>query len=337
MPEARKIDTKTVTEFLLNNIIPILLVVISVAVGIIRPSFFINFKQVLINLINNTAPRFILALGVSGCLIARGTDLSAGRSAGLAGCIAATFLQRSDYGSKVYPNMGDLSILVVLFGVMLIAAMFGAINGSVISFLKVPPFIATLGMQTIIYGICLIFSGAQPIGGLRDDYTAISSGFFLDIRVLPYLLFIAAFCGGIMWFVYNKTSHGKYMYAIGGNEAAAEGNGINTSRTKIIIYTSAGALYGLAGFLWGAKAGGASVGLAAGYELEAIAGCTIGGVSTNGGVGRISGILVGVLVFELLKIAMNFIGVDSNYTYIVQGIVIILAVAVDMRKYVGRK
>jgi len=335
MLDAKRIDVKTVTTFLLNNIILVLLIVISIAVGILRPTFF--SLQVLINLINNTAPRFILALGVSGCLIAKGTDLSAGRSAGLAGCLAATFLQRSDYASKVYPNLGNINLLLVLGGVILVATCFGAINGSVIAFLKVPPFIATLGMQTIIYGLCLVFTGAQPIGGLRDEYTRIASGFLLNVRLLPYLLFIALFCGSIIWFIYNKTSHGKYMYAIGGNEAAAEGNGINTNRTKIIIYASAGALYGLGGFLLGAKAGGTSVNMGMGYELEAIAGCTIGGVSTNGGVGRISGILVGVLVFELLKISMNFMGVKADITYIVQGLVIVLAVAVDMRKYAGRK
>jgi methyl-galactoside transport system permease protein len=335
MPDAKGINFKTVTTFLLNNAILILLVVISIAVGILRPTFF--SLQVLINLINNTAPRFIIALGVSGCLIAKGTDLSAGRAVGLAGCLAATFLQRTDYASKVYPEMGDLNILLVLGGVILVATFFGVINGSVISFLKVPPFITTLGMQTIIYGICLVFTGAQPIGGLRNDYTTISSGFLFNIKLLPYLGFIALFCGIIIWFIYNKTAHGKYMYAIGGNEAAAEGNGINTNRTKILIYAGAGALYGLAGFLYGAKAGGTSVNLGMGYELEAIAGCTIGGVSTTGGVGRVSGILVGVLVFELLKIAMLFMGVKADITYIVQGLVIVLAVAVDMRKYVGRK
>jgi len=329
------IDIKAVTTFLLNNAILMLLLLIFVVVGILRPGFF--SLQVLINLINNTAPRFIVALGVSGCLIAKGTDLSAGRAVGLAGCIAATFLQRMDYAGKVYPGVGDINILLVIVGVVLIAAFFGAINGSVISFLKVPPFIATLGMQTIIYGICLVFTGAQPIGGLREDYTRISSGFLLDIKVLPFLGFFALGCGVIIWFIYNKTAHGKYLFAIGGNEAAAEVNGINTSRTKIIIYASAGALYGLAGFLLGAKAGGTSVNLGQGWELEAIAGCTIGGVSTNGGVGRVSGILIGVLVFELLKIAMQFMGVEPSYTYIVQGFVIVAAVAFDMRKHMGRK
>ena len=335
MLDIRKIDRKMIFTFFLNNAILILLVVIFIVVGILQKGFF--SLQVLINLVNNTAPRFIIALGVSGCLIAKGTDLSAGRAVGLAGCIAATFLQRSDYASKVYANIGDINIVLVMVGVVLIAAIFGAVNGSVISYLKVPPFITTLGMQTIIYGICLVFTGAQPIGGLRDDYTRISSGFLMDIRMLPFLGFFALGCGVIIWFVYNKTAHGKFMYAIGGNEAAAEGNGINTARTKIVIYAAAGALYGLAGFLLGAKAGGTSVNLGAGWELEAIAGCTIGGVSTNGGVGRVSGILVGVLVFELLKIAMQFMSFKSDITYIVQGLVIVLAVAVDMRKYVGRK
>ena len=112
---------------------------------------------------------------------------------------------------------------------------------------------------------------------------------------------------------------------------------VDTTATKIIIYTSAAALYGIAGFLYGGKAGGASVNIGLGYELEAIAGCTIGGVSTNGGVGRIGGILIGVLVFELLKIAMQFMSVPSDYTYIVQGLVIIMAVSLDIRKYVAKK
>lgn len=337
MLDMKKISVKSVMNFLLTNAIIILLIAISIGVGIVRPVFFWNWRDVLTNLINNTAPRFIIALGVSGCLIAKGTDLSAGRAVGLAGCIAATFLQRSDYASKVYPHIGDINMLLVLLAVIIIASLFGAINGSIISFLNVPPFIATLGMQTIIYGICLVFTGAQPIGGLRADYTRLSSGSLFDVKWLPYLGFIALACGIIIWFIYNKTPHGKYLYAIGGNEAAAEGNGINTRLTKIVIYSSAGALYGLAGFMLGAKAGGTSVNLAMGWELEAIAGCTIGGVSTNGGVGRVSGILVGVLVFELLKIAMNFLGVETSYTYIVQGLVIVLAVAVDMRKYAGRK
>ena len=324
-----------VGNFLLNNAMIIFMVGAAIVVGILRPTFFsmYNFK----NLISNTAVRFIIAVGVSGCLITKGTDLSAGRSVGLAACLAATFMQRGDYSSKVYPNIGELPILVVLLGVVLITVLVGLLNGLVIAYLYVPPFIATLGMQTVVYGACLVFTGAQPIGGLRSDYTNISSGSIFGVQLLPYLGLIALVIGLIMWFVYNKTPHGKYMYAIGGNENSAEVAGINTTRTKLIIYMTAGLMYGIAGFLLGGKSGGASVNMGMGYELEAIAGCTIGGVSTNGGIGRIGGILVGVLVFELLKIAMQFMGVETSYTYIVQGVVSIIAVALDIRKYVAKK
>lgn len=328
-------EKKSVGNFLLNNAMIIFMIGAAIVVGILRPTFFsmYNFK----NLISNTAVRFIIAVGVSGCLITKGTDLSAGRTVGLAACIAATFMQAADYSAKVYPSLGELPMLVVLLGVVLVSMLVGLLNGLVISLLNVPPFIATLGMQTIVYGACLVFTGAQPIGGLRKDYTNISNGSIFGIQLLPYLGLIALVVGIIMWFVYNKTPHGKYMYAIGGNENSAEVSGINTVKTKLVIYMTAGLMYGVAGFLLGAKSGGASVNMGMGYELEAIAGCTIGGVSTNGGVGRISGILIGVLVFELLKIAMQFMGVETSYTYIVQGIVIIIAVALDIRKYVAKR
>lgn len=330
------IDQKNkIWNFLLNNAVVILMIVAVVVVGIRRPNFISanNFK----NLISNTAVRFIIALGVSGCLIMKGTDLSAGRQVGLAACIAATLLQRDGYSGKVYPNLGEPSILLVLLGLILLFACIGAINGFVVAVLKVPPFIATLGMQTIVYGACLVFTGAQPIGGLRDAYKNIATGSFFGIKYLPYLGLIAIVVGLIIWFLYNKTPHGKHMYAIGGNESAAEVSGINTVRTKIVIYMIASMLYAVGGFLLGGKAGGTSASLGESYELIAIAGCTIGGVSTNGGIGRVSGILVGVLVFELLKIAMQFMGVTTAYTYIIQGIVIIFAVALDIRKYVAKK
>lgn len=328
-------NAKKVKEFILNNAVIILMLAAVAVVGCLRDNFFSAYNAK--NLISNTAARFIVALGVSGCLITKGTDLSAGRMVGLAACLSATFMQRFDYTSKVYPDMPELPILGVFVGVVLICMVFGLANGMVVSLLNVPAFIATLGMQTVVYGICLVYTGAQPIGGLRADYTNISSGSLFGITWIPYLGIIALILGLIMWFVYNKTPHGKHMYAIGGNESAAEVSGINTTKTKLIIYVTAAALYGIAGFLYGAKSGGASVNLGQGYELEAIAGCTIGGVSTNGGVGRISGILVGVLVFELLKIAMQFMGLETSYTYIVQGIVIIFAVALDIRKYVAKK
>ena len=216
-------------------------------------------------------------------------------------------------------------------------ACFGAVNGCVIAFLKVPPFIATLGMQTLVYGICQIITGNQPIGGFKESYRALASGnFFSSVlgrysRLLPYLLLPALLVGLFMWFLYNKTRHGKYMYAIGGNENAAQVAGVNVSATLIRIYILASVMYALAGFLIGSKAGGASTATGTGYELEAIAACTIGGV------GKGSGILIGVLVFEVLKICLQFLRFDPAYTFIAQGLVIIVAVALDLRKYLAKK
>ncbi|MCI6378267.1 MAG: beta-methylgalactoside transporter [Clostridiales bacterium] len=330
----RRFSAKGIGNLLRDNIIIVGIILIAIAVGIARPNFIseANFR----NLLSNTAVRFIIAVGVSGCLITKGTDLSAGRVAGLAACLSAILLQKGDYAQKFYPNLGELPILVVLLIVLAVCAIIGAINGSIIAFFKVPPFIATLGMQTLVYGICLVYTGAIPIGGLRRDYTSLATG-YIGNRIFSYVAIIAFVVGLLMWFLYHKTRHGKYMYAIGGNESAAEVAGVNCNKTKVLIYMLAGILYGLCGFLMASKSGGASVNTAQGYELEAIAGCTIGGVSVNGGVGKISGILIGVLVFELLKIAMQFMGIETSYTYIVQGLVIIIAVALDLRKYLTKK
>ncbi len=295
------------------------------------------------NLISNVAPRFIIACGVSGGLITKGTDLSAGRQVGLAACLAAMMQQTLDYSARVFDWMPDMHWIFALVITVAIMACIGAVNGCVIAFLKVPPFIATLGMQTLVYGVCQIITGNQPIGGFKESYRALASGnFFSDYlgrfsRFLPYLLLPALLVGLFMWFLYNKTRHGKYTYAIGGNESAAQVAGVNVSASLIRIYILASVLYAVAGFLIGSKAGGASTATGTGYELEAIAACTIGGVSVNGGVGKVSGILVGVLVFEVLKICLQFLRFDPAYTYIAQGLVIIVAVALDLRKYLAKK
>ena len=331
---SKKMDWK---QFLINYGIICVLGILVIYTGIMRPKFF-SFRN-LQSIALNVAPRFIIAVGVSGCLITKGTDLSAGRAVGLAACVAGTLLQKADYSgrfelTKNLPAFGAWWVLVVLLISMLICAIFGLINGIVISYLNVPAFIGTLGMQLMVYGICLVYTDATPIGGYRNDYTFVATGSFLGI---PFLFWIALVVGLIMWFLYNMTPHGKYMYAIGGNEQAAEVSGVNVKKTKIIIYVMAGVLYALAGFLLGAKAGGTSVNMGQGYELEAIAACTIGGVSVNGGIGRVSGVLIGVLVFELLKSAMQFLGIETNYQYIVQGIVIIVSIALDIRKYIAKK
>ncbi len=330
--ENKKLNTKAVKNFLSNNAIIILIFILALFVGFVADNFWkpANFK----NLVVNVSPRFIIACGVSGCLITKGTDLSAGRQVGLSACLAAMMLQSVDYAARALPWMPDLPWFVALLVVILIMAVFGAINGCVIAFLKVPPFIATLGMQTIVYGLCSVVTGNDPLGGFKSSYSQVALG---SLGPIPYLAIFAVAVGAYMLFLYNKTRHGKYMYAIGGNENAAQVAGVNVPATLIRIYVLASVLYAIAGFLVGAKAGGASTATGFGYELEAIAACTIGGVSTNGGVGKVGGILIGVLVFEILKICLQFLRVDPAYTFIAQGLVIIVAVALDLRKYLAKK
>lgn len=322
-----------IKDFLINNALIIILIALGVVATIRNP----NFLKIpnLRNMGTNIGPRFLIALGVSGCLITRGTDLSAGRMAALGACIAGTLLQKSDYSQKFFPNLGDINIFVVLLIAMVICAVFGLANGLVISKLKVPPFIATLGMQTIVYGVCLLYTGASPLGGFRKDFTNLATN--NKILGVPLIVWIALLMGMLMWFLYNKTRHGKFMYAIGGNESAAEVSGVNVDRTIIKIYTLAAILYAFGGFLLAAKAGGSTVNTGQGYELEAIASCTIGGVSTTGGIGRVPGVLLGVMIFEILKSSLQFLGVKSDIQYIIQGLVIVVAVALDLRKYLQKR
>lgn len=324
--------------YIKGNPIVVMMALVSLIVGCTIKNFFSlnNFNV----LMGNTTIRFLIALGVSGCLITKGTDLSAGRQAALAATLTGVMVQRADYASRLFAWMPEMNMWVVLLIVIAIGAVIGTITGMIVSYLNVPPFIATLGIQTIVYGFNLIYTNAQPIGGFSQPFKD-----FFNWKILAfgdfggfsgYILFALVF-GVLFWFIYNKTTHGKYMYAIGGNENAAEVSGVNVRRSKTMIYMTAGMMYAFAGFLMTGKSGGASASMGVSYELEAIAGCTIGGVSTTGGIGTVGGILVGVLVFELLKIIMQFIGVDPNYNYIVQGLVVITAVAMDIRKYVAKK
>ena len=339
--KTKALNGKSVLKFISDHAIIFLIILLALITWANSQNFM--SRDNVGNLISNVAPRFIIACGVSGCLITKGTDLSAGRQVGLAACFAAMMQQTLDYSARVFDWMPDMHWTFALLITVAIMACIGAVNGSVIAFLKVPPFIATLGMQTLVYGACQVITGNQPIGGFKESYRALASGNFfskylgLYSRLFPYLLLPALLVGLFMWFLYNKTRHGKYMYAIGGNENAAQVAGVNVSASLIRIYILASVMYALAGFLIGSKAGGASTATGTGYELEAIAACTIGGVSVNGGVGKISGILIGVLVFEVLKICLQFLRFDPAYTFIDHGLVIIIAVALDQRNNLAKK
>ena len=327
-----KTKQQKIRDFIINNGVIIVMFILVIYTGITSDNFLTGSN--LLNILTNMSARLVIALGIAGCVITAGCDLSAGRMIGFAACVAGTLLQRVDYSGKFFPDKEPMNVFLALIVVMAICAVFGSITGFFIAYLSVPPFIATLAMMEIVYGISLIYTGATPLGGYVKEYTDVANGKFLGIS---WLIWIAIVVAILTWFIFNMTRHGKYMYAIGGNPQAAEVAGVPVKKTLIIIYAKAAAMYGLAGFMMGAKAGGASVQLGYGYEMEAIAACTIGGVSVTGGRGKVSSALVGVAVFEFLKAALQFLGVNAYAQYIALGVIIFIAISLDIRKYIARK
>ncbi|AUX28226.1 MULTISPECIES: galactose/methyl galactoside ABC transporter permease MglC [Sorangium] len=329
-------------EFASRQAISLVLLLLVLVIGVMRPSFLSVAN--LINVLIISSVRVIIALGEGGVLITRGTDLSAGRTVGLAACIAASLLQRPDYASRMYPHLASQPVLLCIVAAVSVGAAVGLINGSIVAFLNVPPFIATLGTMIMAYGAASLYVdrpplGAQPIGGLRDDFTAIGTGAirFGGDWALPYLVIIAAVITVAIWVLLNQTRLGKNIYAIGSSREAAVVSGVDVPKTLLLVYLLAGALYGLAGALLAARTGGATNNYGLMYELDAIAACVIGGVSTSGGVGTVGGILTGVLIFEVLNNGLVILGVSPYWQQIIKGIIIVAAVSVDIRKYLRKR
>ncbi|TXT44277.1 MAG: methyl-galactoside transport system permease protein [Spirochaetes bacterium] len=244
----------------------------------------------------------------------------------------------------MYPNIPELPIWIPILIAIVACALLGLMNGVIIAYLRVPPFIATLGTMVATYGITSIYFdrppyGAQPIGGLRKDLTALGSGYlgFDGTYSLPYIVIIALAVAAIVWVLHNKTRFGKNIYAIGGNAEAARVSGVPVQKNLLVIYTIAGALYGLAGTLEAARTGGATNNYGNGYELDAIAACVVGGVSTSGGIGTVPGMVVGVLIFSIISYGLTFINMNPYWQQIIKGAIIIAAVAVDIRKYLAKR
>lgn len=331
------LNTKKIKEFLTQNAIYIVLVVLIAVIAIWDPRFL--SLTCLRDILIQSSTRAIIALGVSFILITGGVDLSSGRVVGFTAVISASLLQAPDYIQRFYPDMPQLPLWVPILLAILAGLVIGLSNGFVVSKLSVPAFIATLGSMVIVYGINSIYfdlppNNSQPIAGLRDDFTHLGSGYFLSI---PIIVIIAIIISVIVWVLFNKTQLGKNMYAIGGNKDAATVSGINVGRTLMAIYAIAGALYAIAGVLEAARTGGATNNYGNMYELDAIAACVVGGVSTSGGIGTVPGVLAGVLIFGVINYGLTFIGINPYWQLIIKGIIIVTAVAFDIRKYLAKK
>ena len=337
----KAIKLKDVLDWMMNNAIFVVLLVLVLIVVAVEPSFVSvnNFR----NILAQASTRLIIALGIGGLIITQGTDLSAGRLVGLSAVISASLLQSPNYAYKMYPNLPELNIIIPIILVCIICGFFGLVNGFIIAKFNVTPFIATLGTMLIIYGVNSTYFdrppfGAQPIGGLSEKYMNFAQGSInIGGFMMPYLVIYATIVTIIMWFIWNKTRLGKNIFAVGGNPEAAAVSGVSIVKTLLIVYTLAGILYGFAGSLEAARVGSATNNTGNMYEFDAISACVVGGVSFAGGIGTIAGIVTGVLIFQVISYGLAFIGVTPYMQYIIKGLIIVLAVAIDMRKYIKRK
>ncbi|WP_276788247.1 galactose/methyl galactoside ABC transporter permease MglC [Veillonella magna] len=332
---------KSISKFMTQNAIYIVLVVLVAAISIYSPNFlsFTSMRDILIQ----SSPRVIIALGSAMILITAGCDLSAGRVVGLTAVVSASLSQMPNYPHPFFEQVPDLPLILPILIAIGVGALVGLVSGLIVAYLKIVPFIATLGTMVMTYGVCSLYfdmppNNSQPIGGLRPEFTAIGTGAVdLGVISIPYIVIIAAVIALIMYVVYNKTVLGKNMFAIGGNPQAAVVSGINVATTLICIYVLAGALYGVGGILEAARTGGATNNYGNMYELDAIAAAVVGGVSVTGGIGTVPGIIAGVLIFTVINYGLTFVGMGPYWQLIIKGLIIVVAVAFDVRKYLARK
>ena len=346
--EYKAMDRKDKRRFwsdgILNNALYILMLVFCVYTAIQRPNFL--SLGALGNLIVQVAAYLPLALGIAGCIVLTGTDLSAGRAVGLTAAVTGAFLQKTDYANKMLamlPEVTPFWMFVTLLSVVAIGAVIGLVNGFFVAKFSLHPFIVTLSTQLITYGIILwffdSFNNGAPIGGLDEIYSNFlgTTMFKMGNTPIPLYVLYAAILTVLMWFIWNKTTFGKNMFAVGSNSEAAKVSGVNVFLTTMLVHTLAGAMYGYSGFVEGFRAGSIAAGTGANYECDAIAACVIGGVSFVGGTGKISDIVLGVFVLRIIFIALTMLGVSSSSLYIIKGAIILCACALDMRKYLVKK
>jgi len=335
-------------QFFLNNAIFFVILSMIAVIIILEPSFL--SVRVFTNILRQSSVRLILAFGVAGIIILQGTDLSLGRQVGFAAVITGSLLQAPDYANRFYPDLWLTSqpvfvkLIFPLLVAMLVMGAISVVNGLIAAIFKVHPFIVTLGTSVTVYGILSLYFGSgapgpQPIGGYDVDYSAFVNGYFFQtesFKGIPNLIVYAIIVSIIVWVLWNKTKFGKDMFAVGGNPEAAKVSGVNVVKTFVLVYLMAGIMYALGGFLEAARIGSSNNSTGFGYELDAIAACVVGGISFSGGVGKVSGAIAGVLMFTIIAYGMNYLGLDVFYQYIIKGIIIVAAVALDTRKYLKK-
>ena len=281
------------------------------------------------NILLQTSINGVLAIGMTFVILTRGIDLSVGSVVALAGMISASFVTAS--ASATVPG-GPYPMIVALVVGILVGIASGSIGGVIVSRVAVPAFVATLGMLSAARGLTLIYGGGRPVPSLTPAFRWIGTGNLFGIP-LPVVILLIVF--GVSWFVLTRTRFGRYIYAVGGNPHAAKTSGINVVRIRFLVYVISGALSGLAGMLLSARTGSALPQAGIAYELDAIAAVVIGGTSLSGGIGRVTGTLIGALIIGVMNNGLDLLGIESYYQQILKGALIVGAVMLDQKRNQG--
>lgn len=277
----------------------------------------------IINVLRQTSINGILAIGMTFVILTRGIDLSVGSVVALAGVVSASFATTS--ASGFIPGAPYIAILPMIVGVLTGIAV-GALSGVAVARFQVPAFVATLGMLSAARGLTLIYSGGRPIPALTDGYRWIGTG---DIAGIPVPIILFALVFAVAHFVLTRTRFGRHVYAVGGNPHAAKVSGLPVRRIRFAVYVISGALAGIAGMVLAARTGSALPQAGVAYELDAIAAVVIGGTSLAGGIGRVSGTVIGALLIGVMNNGLDLLGVESYYQQVIKGALIVAAVLLD--------
>ena len=333
------------SQFLYKNGLYIVIILIFIALCIITP--IVKNTQLLtvtniLNILQQASPRMFLALGVAGLILLTGTDLSVGRMVGM-GMVTATIIMHNGINTgAVFGHIFDFSAmaptakaLLALLMCVIFTTVFSMIAGFFMARFKMHPFISTMANMLIIFGLVTYATKGVSFGAI--DF-AIPNTFIPQIGKFPTIILWAVAAVIIVWFIWNKTTFGKNLYAVGGNPEAAAVSGISVFKVTMGAFILAGILYGFGSWLeCNRMVGSGSAAYGQGWDMDAIAACVVGGVSFTGGIGKISGVVTGVLIFTSLTYSLTILGIDTNLQFIFEGIIILAAVTLDCLKYVQKK
>lgn len=294
----------------------LVLVIMCIVISILSDGRFLAYRNI-VNVFRQVSITGILAIGATLILITGGIDLSVGSVLALAGVIAADMA----HPESAFP------LAVVFFTAVLIGLAAGAVNGALIAYAGAPPFIVTLGMTTAARGMALLYAKGQPIVDFKKSFNFIGQGNLLGIPVPVWILIFITIVSGI---ILHSTKLGRYIFAVGGNEDAARASGISVKNVKFFVYIYMGALCGIVGLILAARTNTGAPNAGAGYELDAIAAAVIGGTSISGGKGHIAGTVIGMLILGVLSNGLDILNISTYIQQIVKGIVIVLAVLMDI-------